>query len=101
MYIAHEFFDALPAHQFVKTERGWCERLVDIAGPDSAQHLRLVLSPGATPATSLLLKKRLETISSEQRESALMIKLRHGSHTPGCSFSHRSKPYAEASKHST
>jgi len=26
--LANEFFDCLPARQFVKTERGWCERLV-------------------------------------------------------------------------
>ncbi len=26
--IANEFFDALPIRQYVKTERGWCERMV-------------------------------------------------------------------------
>jgi NADH dehydrogenase [ubiquinone] 1 alpha subcomplex assembly factor 7 len=26
--IANEFFDCLPVRQFVKTERGWCERMV-------------------------------------------------------------------------
>src|SRR5471032_296939 len=26
--IANEFFDALPVRQYVKTERGWCERMV-------------------------------------------------------------------------
>lgn len=32
--IANEFFDALPLRQFVRTPRGWCERLVglDVAG---------------------------------------------------------------------
>ena len=30
--IANEFFDALPIRQFVATERGWCERLVGLAG---------------------------------------------------------------------
>jgi SAM-dependent MidA family methyltransferase len=29
--IANEFLDALPARQFVKTERGWCERLIGFA----------------------------------------------------------------------
>jgi SAM-dependent MidA family methyltransferase len=28
--IANEFFDALPVRQFVRTERGWCERLVGL-----------------------------------------------------------------------
>lgn len=48
IFIAHEFFDALPVHQFQKTERGWCERLVDVAGsphlPHAAMHLLKVLS---------------------------------------------------------
>src|SRR6202012_6034114 len=26
--IANEFFDALPIRQYVKTPRGWCERMV-------------------------------------------------------------------------
>uniref|UniRef100_A0A804QTJ8 Protein arginine methyltransferase NDUFAF7 n=1 Tax=Zea mays TaxID=4577 RepID=A0A804QTJ8_MAIZE len=29
--IAHEFYDALPIHQFQKASRGWCEKMVDIA----------------------------------------------------------------------
>jgi len=28
--IANEFFDALPVRQYVKTERGWCERMVTL-----------------------------------------------------------------------
>ena len=28
--IANEFFDALPIRQYVRTERGWCERLVGL-----------------------------------------------------------------------
>jgi NADH dehydrogenase [ubiquinone] 1 alpha subcomplex assembly factor 7 len=30
--LANEFFDALPIRQFVKTERGWCERMVVLNG---------------------------------------------------------------------
>uniref|UniRef100_A0A1D2AAG7 Protein arginine methyltransferase NDUFAF7 n=1 Tax=Auxenochlorella protothecoides TaxID=3075 RepID=A0A1D2AAG7_AUXPR len=59
LFIGHEFIDALPVHQFQKTERGWCERLVDVASPDSPLHLRLVLSPGPTPASRLLVSRRL------------------------------------------
>ena len=28
LLLANEFFDALPVRQYVKTERGWCERMV-------------------------------------------------------------------------
>lgn len=60
VYIAHEFMDALPVHQFQKTERGWCERLVDIAPPNSPHHLSFVLSKGPTPAARVLLERRLK-----------------------------------------
>lgn len=39
--IANEFFDCLPIHQYVKTPRGWCERMVGIQ--DEA--LMFALSP--------------------------------------------------------
>ncbi|XP_004507529.1 uncharacterized protein [Cicer arietinum] len=52
--IAHEFFDALPVHQFQKASRGWCEKMVDVA-EDSSLHF--VLSPHPTPATLYLLKR--------------------------------------------
>ncbi|KAL5055338.1 hypothetical protein RYX36_036020 [Vicia faba] len=52
--IAHEFFDALPVHQFQKATRGWCEKMVDVADDSS---LRFVLSPHPTPATLYLLKR--------------------------------------------
>ncbi|GAU39975.1 hypothetical protein TSUD_61650 [Trifolium subterraneum] len=52
--IAHEFFDALPVHQFQKASRGWCEKMVDVA-EDSSLHF--VLSPHPTPTTLYLLKR--------------------------------------------
>src|SRR5690242_17450009 len=39
--IANEFFDALPVRQFVKTERGWCERMVVVKDGE----LEFALSP--------------------------------------------------------
>ena len=41
--IAHEFFDALPVHQFRRTERGWVEKLV--AMNEENNSLEFVLSP--------------------------------------------------------
>ncbi|XP_021758472.1 protein arginine methyltransferase NDUFAF7 homolog, mitochondrial-like isoform X1 [Chenopodium quinoa] len=52
--IAHEFYDALPIHQFQRASRGWCEKMVDIE-EDSA--FRFVLSPAPTPATVFLAKR--------------------------------------------
>ncbi len=45
--IANEFFDALPIRQFVRTERGWCERMV---GLDANGELGFALSPAPYPA---------------------------------------------------
>ncbi|HEY2033366.1 MAG TPA: SAM-dependent methyltransferase [Rhizomicrobium sp.] len=42
--LANEFFDALPIRQFVKTERGWCERMV-VANGDA---LDFAPAPDAT-----------------------------------------------------
>jgi NADH dehydrogenase [ubiquinone] 1 alpha subcomplex assembly factor 7 len=47
--LANEFFDALPVRQFVKTERGWCERMV--VARDGA--LDFALSPEAIPNAAL------------------------------------------------
>lgn len=48
LYLAHEFFDALPVHKLVKVEQGWREVLIDINRTDST--LRYVLSRDRTPA---------------------------------------------------
>ncbi|MHB2167061.1 class I SAM-dependent methyltransferase [Alsobacter sp. R-9] len=42
--IANEFFDALPVAQFVRTARGWCERLVGL-GEDGALRFGLAAEP--------------------------------------------------------
>ncbi|KAL6521730.1 hypothetical protein OROGR_018299 [Orobanche gracilis] len=60
--IAHEFYDALPVHQFQKASRGWCEKLIDVAENSS---FRFVLSPQPTPAT-LYLMQRSKWAKSEE-----------------------------------
>jgi NADH dehydrogenase [ubiquinone] 1 alpha subcomplex assembly factor 7 len=42
--LANEFFDALPIRQFVKTDRGWCERVVTVENGT----LAFALAPQAT-----------------------------------------------------
>ncbi|XP_062106699.1 uncharacterized protein LOC133818032 [Humulus lupulus] len=60
--IAHEFYDALPVHQFQRASRGWSEKMVDVS-EDST--FRFVLSPQPTPAT-LYLAKRCKWASTEE-----------------------------------
>ncbi|XP_024382737.1 uncharacterized protein [Physcomitrium patens] len=64
--IAHEFYDALPIHQFQKSPRGWCEKLVDVA-EDDCQGLRFVLSPGPTAASKLFLTRRMKWASLQEK----------------------------------
>lgn len=61
IYLANEFFDALPAHQFqYTTEKGWCEKMVDVdTDPESPSHFRWVLSPGPTPSSARFLPSEL------------------------------------------
>jgi NADH dehydrogenase [ubiquinone] 1 alpha subcomplex assembly factor 7 len=51
LIVANEFLDALPAHQFERTPRGWRERLVGLS--EDGGLLQLALAPGPTPALSL------------------------------------------------
>lgn len=64
--LAHELLDALPTHQFVRTERGWREVLVDLWDPtlegNGSNALRMVLAPEETPASRLLLPRRLQAL---------------------------------------
>lgn len=64
--IAHEFYDALPIHQFQKTPRGWSEKLVDVA-EDTSQGLRFVLSPQPTTASKLYLPRRMRWASPQEK----------------------------------
>jgi len=57
--LGQEFLDCMPVRHFVKTEKGWCEKLVDEAPADSPKHFRFVLSKGPTPAAKICLRKEL------------------------------------------
>jgi NADH dehydrogenase [ubiquinone] 1 alpha subcomplex assembly factor 7 len=70
MMVLQEFLDALPVHQFQKTEEGWRERMIDVASVDDGEdlnaqkgsgaslkpRLRQVLAPQVTPAVEVLLQ---------------------------------------------
>ncbi|XP_077443552.1 protein arginine methyltransferase NDUFAF7, mitochondrial isoform X3 [Stigmatopora argus] len=60
VFLAHEFFDALPIHKFQRTERGWREVMVDV-DPDASGRLRLALAPAPTMASSTLVQVSLPT----------------------------------------
>ncbi|XP_050948083.1 protein arginine methyltransferase NDUFAF7, mitochondrial [Labeo rohita] len=55
VFLAHEFFDALPIHKFQRTEKGWREVMVDI-DPESPEKLRFVVSHSPTLASGILLQ---------------------------------------------
>jgi len=59
--IANEFFDALPVHQAVKTERGWHERMVGV-GPDD--RLTFALHPDPIPGFAAVVSEPVAKASA-------------------------------------
>lgn len=91
IFVAHEFFDALPVHKFQvglvgseelqqgslnlvglwqRTQKGWREVLVDVH-PERPEQLRLVLAPSPTLASSTLVQ-----VSSAHSHHSLVPLLR-------------------------
>lgn len=75
IYVAQEFFDALPVHVFQRLRSGfWREQMVDVIrddceeGRSSSLHFRLVLAPGDTPATSVYRDRFLPSAGPESVE---------------------------------
>ena len=64
LFIAHELFDALPVHQFRRTEKGWCEVMVETADADDEHDTKLVLSPGPTTAAATIAERRLAAMDA-------------------------------------
>lgn len=55
VFVAQEFFDALPIHKFQRTDKGWREVMVDV-DPEKEEQLRFVLAPSPTLASSTLIQ---------------------------------------------
>ncbi|KAI3364610.1 hypothetical protein L3Q82_011390 [Scortum barcoo] len=55
IFLAHEFFDALPIHKFQRTQTGWREVMVDI-DPEKTEQLRFVVAPSPTLSSSTLVQ---------------------------------------------
>ncbi len=58
VFLANEFFDALPVHQAVKIMQGWHERRVDV---DAAGHLVFTVAPDPLPQFDSLLPAPLRS----------------------------------------
>lgn len=56
IYLAHEFFDAMPIHKFQKTDGNWRETLIDL-DKSKEGHFRYVTSNAITPMLGIFLKR--------------------------------------------
>ncbi len=89
--IANEFFDCLPVHQYVRTPRGWCERMVGLndgalsfaLNPEPVPDPEKLLPPSRTGATvgavyevapsALALTEEIARVVAHQGGGALII----------------------------
>ena len=86
--VANEFFDCLPVRQFVRTARGWCERLVGLSddalafglAPDPNPAIAAAAAEGAVitlPAVALDLTRALARRIRDQGGALLVIDYGH------------------------
>ncbi len=94
LLVANEFFDALPIRQYVKTQRGWCERMViakdgvlDFAlAPTPTPHALIPASRAGAPeggayeasAASTALVEAIARIVQEKGGGALLVDYGYG-----------------------
>ena len=71
-FLAHEFFDAMPIHQFVKDERGWHEVLVDVQ--EFKQELTFVKSRERSPNCILINPEESRTEVELSPRSAAIVR---------------------------
>lgn len=57
VYLAHEFFDALPIHKFHCKDKKWKEILVDIDGEGKEDNFRFIESNTTTPILGVFLTR--------------------------------------------
>jgi NADH dehydrogenase [ubiquinone] 1 alpha subcomplex assembly factor 7 len=75
VFLAHEFFDALPIHKFKRDANGeWREVLIDLERTtDSSSRLRYVLSRHATPASKAYVPHSLKANDFEMCPDAVLL----------------------------
>ncbi|XP_026681235.1 protein arginine methyltransferase NDUFAF7, mitochondrial-like isoform X2 [Diaphorina citri] len=72
LFLAHEFFDALPVHKFVKTENGWREILIDFSA--NTNELCYVKSKNATPACLFINEKETRDHVEISLQTGVIVK---------------------------
>jgi SAM-dependent MidA family methyltransferase len=86
LVVANEFFDALPVHQLVTTERGWCERMVThrdgrfVPVPGPLRGSRGQAAPGTVRETSpagVAVVRQIASLIARKGGAALIIDYGH------------------------
>jgi SAM-dependent MidA family methyltransferase len=80
--VANEFFDALPMQHFVRTDEGWCERLVGVDAegkltfgpkPETAEEIRLVAPKGSILEVGARARDIVRALASRVAEEGVAL----------------------------